>query len=497
MKQVITFCAVLLSILSWSQEESKQIRIVKTNTLRQVQGQGQNYIRLIGDVQLAHEGALMFCDSAHVYRSTNSVIAYQNVHINQGDTLHLYGDLLKYNGRTRMIDIQGNVELRDPEMNLKTSALRYNRNTEMGYYTTGAEIIGPSQRLWSQRGTYNSATDVLLFKDSVRLVTENYTVHSDTMMYLSALERTWFYGYTEIIGESGNIYCRKGFFDALNETSWFVDSVYIYNESQLIRGDSVFYDQSEDYGKVYNNVYLRDTAEGYIVRGGYAHYKQATSYAFVTGNPVYSLDVDGDTLHLAGDTLLTYRLNDTSERFLKVYYNVKIFKSDFQGRCDSLFYSEVDSTFKLYNSPILWTGTNQMTSDHMDLKLRNGNMDSLFMTGNAFLMSETEEVLYDQIKGKDMYGKFSNNALESIFVSGNGQTVYNAYDENQELIGVNRADCSDLEIRVHDNKIDRIIFLVKPNATLYPVDQVPVGEQRLKGFRPRYDERPEFSDLNL
>lgn len=492
-KLTYIFSFLLLSLLTFGQ--AKQIEILNTQTLKKSRGQTNEFVRLIGDVQMSHEGALMFCDSAHFYPKSNSIIAYENVHINQGDTLHLYGDRLNYNGNTKLVDIRGNVRLRDPDLELTTPELQFDRKTNLGYYTNGAEIIGPSQQLWSKRGLYNSNNDLLQFKDSVVLVTDNYTVRSDTMLYHSESEQTWFYGRTIISGESGDIYCNKGYFNALKETSWFVDSVFIYNESQLIRGDSIFYDQKGEFGKVYNNVLLRDTVEGYEVTGDFAHYKEASSYAFVTGNPIYSLNVDGDTLHLNGDTLLTYRQNDTAERFLKVYYNVKIFKSDFQGRCDSLFYSEIDSTFHLYESPILWTGVNQMTSDNMDLKLRNGNMDSLFMTGNAFLMSETEEVLYDQIKGKNMYGKFVDNELERIFVSGNGQTVYNAYDENEVLLGINRADCSDLEIRVQGNKIDRIIFLVKPDATLYPVEDIPEGEKRLKGFRPRYDERPTRSDI--
>lgn len=490
-----TFVFLLVSIVGFSQQEPKVIEIKKTDLVLRSKGQSSQKVRLIGNVQMAHEGALMYCDSAHFYPQSNSMIAYENVHINQGDTLHLYGDKLNYDGNTRLVNIQGNVRLEDPQMTLETPALIYDRNTNMGYYTQGAVINGDNQLLRSRTGTYNGNTNFVSFKDSVYLVTDDYTVRSDTMYHHSETERTWFYGNTEISGETGDIYCFKGFFDAAKEVSWFVDSVEIYNESQVIKGDSVFYDQKGDFGKVYGNVFLQDTADGYVVTGAFAHYKQASSYAFVTGNPVYSLDVDGDTLHLTGDTLLTYRYNDTAERFLKVYYNVRIFKSDFQGRCDSLFYSETDSTFHLYESPILWTGVNQMTSDNMDLKLRNGNMDSLFMTGNAFLLSETEEVFYDQIKGRDMFGKFRDNELQKIFVSGNGQTVYNAYDENEVLLGINRADCSDLEIRVKDNKIDRIIFLVKPNATLYPIEEIPVGEQRLKGFRPRFDERPERSDI--
>ncbi|MBA3901138.1 MAG: hypothetical protein H0X62_13185, partial [Bacteroidetes bacterium] len=57
--------------------------------------------RLIGDVRFKHEGALMNCDSAYLYSETNSLDAFGNVYINQGDTVHLYGDKLKYYGNTR------------------------------------------------------------------------------------------------------------------------------------------------------------------------------------------------------------------------------------------------------------------------------------------------------------------------------------------------------------------------------------------------------------
>lgn len=496
MKILHTFLFLLFGFAALAQNRPAKIEIVYASTVKRSSGQSEDLVRLIGNVQLKHEGALMYCDSAHLFPKVNTMIAYENVHINQGDTLHLYGDQLNYDGNRRLADIKGErVLLRDPQLELITTQLLYNRNTQTGYYTNGAEIRSADEVLVSKVGTYNGNTDLMQFKTNVELRTSDYTIYSDTMVHHSPTEQTWFYGTTEIHGEGGDIFCKKGYFDALNELSWFQDSVHIYNESQIIKGDSVFYNQRDDVGQVYRNVDLTDTAEGYVVTGQYARYKRLNSYAFVTGSPVYSIDVDGDTLHLAGDTLLTYRVSDTSERFLKVYHNVRIFKSDFQGRCDSLFYSEVDSTFHLYEAPILWTGANQMTSDNMALKLRHGNMDSLFMTGNAFLMSETEEILYDQIKGKNMYGQFVDNDLRRIFVSGNGQTVYNAYDENEDLMGINRADCSDLEILVNDNKITRIIFLVKPDATLYPVEDIPEGEKRLKGFRPRYDERPELSDL--
>ncbi|TNE29237.1 MAG: hypothetical protein EP346_06690 [Bacteroidetes bacterium] len=493
-KLLHTLLFLLLGVTAFGQTKKTKIEIVFARTIKQINRSGE-VVRLIGDVRMKHEGALMYCDSAHFFPVSNSMIAYSNVHINQGDTLHLYGDILDYNGNTKMADIRGNVKLVDPDLTLTTSALMFDRNSQVGYYTTGAEIIAKNETLRSIRGLYDGNTNLLRFKEKVELQTEDYIIYSDTMYHHSESEQTWFYGKTHITGNGGDIYCNKGYFNAISDYSWFVDSVFIYNDAQLIRGDSVFYNQQSDVGQVYDNVFLSDTVEGYSVTGTFARYTKKNSYAFVTGFPVYSIDVDGDSLHLAGDTLLTFREHDTTERFLKVYHNVRIYKSDFQGRCDSLFYSEIDSTFHLYHQPILWTGINQMTSDNIALKLRDGKMDSLFMTGNAFLLSETEEILYDQIKGKNMYGQFVDNELERIFVSGNGQTVYNAYDENEVLLGINRADCSDLEIKVKDNKIMRIIFLVKPDATLYPVEDIPEGEKRLKGFKPRFEERPSLSDI--
>jgi len=72
---------------------------------------------------------------------------------------------------------------------------------------------------------------------------------------------------------------------------------------------------------------------------------------------------------------------------------------------------------------------------------------------------------------------------------GNGQTVYYAKDEDQ-LIGVNIAQSSDLDIVLKDNKVDKIRFLIKPTATLYPLDLAPKEELLLKDFRWYDAERP-------
>ena len=58
----------------------------------------QNAQRLVGDVKIQHEDILMWCDTAYTFTGTNRVDAFGHVHINQGDTLHLYANKIFYDG---------------------------------------------------------------------------------------------------------------------------------------------------------------------------------------------------------------------------------------------------------------------------------------------------------------------------------------------------------------------------------------------------------------
>ncbi len=47
------------------------------------------------------------------------------IHIEQGDTLDLYGDYLFYDGKLEMAFVKGNVELIDKETHLYTDSIHY------------------------------------------------------------------------------------------------------------------------------------------------------------------------------------------------------------------------------------------------------------------------------------------------------------------------------------------------------------------------------------
>ena len=87
-----------------------------------------NAQRLIGNVRLRHNQALTFCDSASSYSDSNKFDAFGNVHIIQGDTLHLYGDKMYYNGDLRLARFVNHVKLIDKSITLTTEAMDFDLN---------------------------------------------------------------------------------------------------------------------------------------------------------------------------------------------------------------------------------------------------------------------------------------------------------------------------------------------------------------------------------
>ena len=66
---------------------------------------------LIGSVRMKHDSMYMLCDSALRFEKINSVEAFGNVRIEQGDTLFIYGDYLYYDGMSQLAMLRENVRM--------------------------------------------------------------------------------------------------------------------------------------------------------------------------------------------------------------------------------------------------------------------------------------------------------------------------------------------------------------------------------------------------
>ncbi len=436
---------------------------------------------LVGNVVFLHENAKMYCDSAYFYSDKNSLDAFSHVYINQGDTLHLYGDFLNYNGNTRMAKIRRNVKLLYKETTLTTESLDFDMGNNVGYYTDSAHIVRGDNILTSKKGYYYTRKDLFAFKNDVVVKNPDYTIYSDTMDFNTESEITYFFGPTSIISKKNSIYCEKGWYNTQTNVSQLYKNAYMVSENQCISGDSLYYERENGYGVARSNVEIIDTAQHVIMKGNYAVYHENEERSMLTDSALFIQVGEKDSLYLHADTLRS-ELDTAGQKVLKAYYHVKLFKSDFQGKCDSMSYSFADSIIRLYNDPVLWYNKYQETATFIEILTKNRNVDQMRLDQKAFIISRKDTSMFDQIKGKNMICYFNDGEMQKINVNGNSQTIYYPEDDSG-ILGMNKSASSDMVIYFEDGEIDYIKFLNKPESVLYPLSKVPENEKRLSDFK--------------
>lgn len=487
---------VLLSMLSeqgWTQEERK-IRIINANSLEFNESRPEAR-RLIGDVIFEHNGTYLYCDSAYFYEGSNRMEAFSNVKI-VSDSVVVTANQLNYNGSMRVADLLGNVELTDPGSRLNTNSLNYDLKNKVATYNTGGKIISNKNKneLTSIFGQYNANKRLFYFRKNVVLKNPDYEMRGDTLHYQTNTDIAFFFGPTTIQSEENSIYCENGFYNTRTDYSEFGKNASIFSKGRTIKGENLKYDRKTGKGIARENVVINDSANAVVLRGNSADYFEKLEILIVTNRAAMEKAFGEDTLFLAADTLKSITDTTLDVRTLFAYNNARFYKSDFQGKCDSLVYSEIDSTMRFFGNPVLWNEENQLTGDTVRIQLANDELKTLFLNQAAFILSEEDSLNYNQIKGRNIVGHFENSTLRKVDVFGNGQSLYYAKDEKEKYIGINKAECSDMIIYIDSNEVRTISFLKKPDATLYPINKLKGKELRLKGFawfgsaRPRKKE---------
>jgi hypothetical protein len=236
-------------------------------------------------------------------------------------------------------------------------------------------------------------------------------------------------------------------------------------------------------------VVVVDTAQDIVMKGDRAIYYEDPEYAMVTERAELIQIDESDSLFVHADTILTMPDTAIDRRLIKAYFKVKFYRSDFQGKCDSLTYSEIDSVFRLFGEPVLWSEENQLTAEYIELHTSDRKMDRIEMMNAAFIISMEDSVKFNQIKGRDMTGFIIDNEIEKVNVNGNSETIYYGKDE-EVIVGVNKAVSSNLIIQFLDNKVKEITYLTEPSGTSFPLERFSSSESRLPDFKWYEDYRP-------
>ena len=123
--------------------------------------------------------------------------------------------------------------------------------------------------------------------------------------------------------------------------------------------------------------------------------------------------------------------------------------------------------------------------------MKENKLDSLIVTNNGFIVERDtiDSNNYNQIKGIKILGKFLKGKIRSLKVDQNAEIIYHMYNDENVLIGVDKALSSSILMKIAQDGIDKIIFITSPEGMLYPESFLEANEKFLQGFVNRENEK--------
>ena len=466
--------------------EDNRVYLIHSDMLSYDQYKNPDAQILNGHVQFKHNGAKLFCDSAHFYEASNSFEAFGNVKMYQGDTLTLFSDYAYYDGNEQMAEARFNVVLTHRKSKLYTDSLNFDRLYNIGYFFEGGKLVDNGSVLTSDWGEYDTKTRMAVFNYDVRLRNKKFYLTSDTLYYDTGKSLAHVIGPSNITSGNSHIYTENGYYNTKTDYSELCGRSVMKDKGKSVIGDSVYYDSKTGTSEAFGNVIYTDSINKNKLTGDYCWYDENTGYAMATKRAVAIDFSQKDSLYMHADTFKIYTFNintDSVYRKIHAYNHVRAYRIDVQAVCDSLVYNSKDSCMTMYRDPIVWNGNQQLLGEEIKVFMKDSTVNRAHVIGQALSVEQMPDTIhYNQISSKEMLAYFNNGELNEVESIDNVQIIYYPIDDSDStIIGLNYTETTKMRMFLENRKMKKI-WMPKATGTLYPLPQVPPGKFFLQNY---------------
>ncbi|UKJ07303.1 OstA-like protein [Solitalea lacus] len=406
-----------------------------------------------------------------------------------------------------------NVKINTPQTEITSDTIKYNTQNRIANFFGPTHIKGKDDYLYTENGWYNTSTDQAKFNERSFYQSGSKTLKGDTLYYDRragygrAVKNVYFIDTADKVILTGGY----GQYNKPSEIAYVTKrallSIVQEKDTIFLTADTLKTTLSDPKQKSNKNGEIsKDTTVVTKIQKkeqvnadddmppmgpGITEPMKPVSKTTDTLKRANEAKNVADSLLKKTDTTKVVKEDTTRYRILYAYKNVRMYKSDLQAVADSLVYTYSDSIMRCYKSPAVWTQGSQITANQIDIELKNKKIDRMKMNASAFLVgTEGDSTLFNQISGKNMVGFFNDNKLTRLNVIGNGESIYYPKEDSVTYTGMNRALCSNMTLTFKNNKVARVKMEKDIEGKLHPLDKIPEGEDKLKGFIWRVEERP-------
>ena len=466
--------------------QDKRVYLVHSDNLHYDQYQNNAAQVLHGKVHFRHQGADLYCDSAHFYEQSNSFEAFGHVRMKQGDTLSLTSDYAYYDGNDQLAQARYNVVLKHRKSTLYTDSLDYDRLYSFGNFFEGGKLVDGNSVLTSDWGEYHTDTKQAMFYYDVRLRDRNMYLTTDSLFYDTQTSRAHIVGPSRITSGGSTIYSEDGYYNTKTERSELFGRSVIRDGGRTIIGDSVYHNAADGTSYAYWNVVYTDTVNRNMMTGDYCEYNDSTGYAMATRRAMAIDYSQQDSLFMHADTFKIFTFNirtDSVYRKVHAYNKVRAYRTDVQAVCDSLVFNSKDSCMTMYKDPIVWNQGQQLFGEQIHVYMNDSTIDWAHVVGQAFSAEQLpDSVHFNQISSKEMKAFFANGEIREFQAVDNVIADYFYIDEEDSVVTTMNYTETQLLRTFLENRQIKKIWMNKASGVYYPVNQIPADKNPLPQF---------------
>jgi lipopolysaccharide export system protein LptA len=461
--------------------------------------EGNQY--MVGHVQIEHQGSILYADEVILYNDQSLVKAIGNAKLQNADGSVITAHEMEYNGATQKGVAKKDVVLTDPKQTIKTDILYYDRLANQAYFNTGGTISDAQNVMYTKSATYFLDTKMIDFVGNVKIDSPDYIIEGPNIKQNQNTKVAEFFGPTTITNRANpknRIYTERGTYRMETKEAFLNKNSKIFYNDKILTGDDMYFNNITGFGKATGNVTLDDPIEKRYIKGGYGEVFQKKDSAMMTKSPYAVKIMEKDSIYFAAEKILSYQKPDSADitikkSFLRAYKKARIFKSNAQGRADSIAFNETDGIMHMYTNPILWSGEKQVTGDKVEayFNTKTENIDSLKVIGNAFAISKVDSLNlkdeFNQVKGKFMTVYYENNDIKEARVVGNAQSIVYVDDVDQETkqpqrIGITLSTCGIIGALFEERTLQIISCSIGANSDTYPMSKIEPEKRKFPDF---------------
>jgi len=519
------------------------IKILNANTLSLKKESDTNSLTVLeGDVILQQGRTIFKADKAIKNDRQNTFEAWGHVHINDADTTNIYSDHLKYFGTPQVANLDGNVRLTDRKTTLTTPSLVYNMITNTGVYKQGGKVVNDKTVITSKEGEYYRDVQEVFFKKNVIVNDPAYHITTDSLQFNTATRIATFITMTHIKDSARrSIDTRDGYYNLKTGEAKFGQRPFINDDNKsTLNADDVYLD--DNIARAEGNAIAVDSVRGTIIIANTIFQNRLNEAILATQKPVMIIKQGSDSIYVAADTLFSAKLsdlyetvtlppvidsisntdsvivgdsivvtdkrdakvisqnfqkdlkasNDSTDRYFEAFHNVRVYSDSMQAVSDSLFYSFRDSTFRLYQNPVVWGKESQITGDTILMHTKNKQPKWMEAYKNGFMVNYLggNTRAFNQIQSTRIDAFFTDGNIDSVRAKGSPKRIYFLQDSDSAFIGVQYVESDLMLFHFEDKQLYKVSDISNVKSTLYPIKEKKPTEARLEGFQWLETRRP-------